>query len=76
LLDLGVVRGWDQKVVDVHADDAVRLIESTTVGLGHSESVSHQDTVDALVPNPWCLLQSVKGSSKAANVSVFLKALW
>jgi hypothetical protein len=38
--------------------------------------MSHQDTVDALVPNPWCLLQSVEGASKSADVSVFLKALW
>jgi hypothetical protein len=41
LLDLGVVRGCDQKIVDIQAEDTVRLIENTIVGLGHSEAVSH-----------------------------------
>lgn len=76
LLDFGVVRCCNKKVIDVDADDAVRLIEDTIVGLGHGKAVSHQDTVYALVPDPWCLLQSVQRASKTANVSVFFKALW
>jgi hypothetical protein len=41
LLDLGVVRCCNKEVIDVDADDIVRLIEDIIVGLGHGKPVSH-----------------------------------
>jgi hypothetical protein len=56
---VGVCRS-NEKVIDINANDAIRFVEYTVVRLGHGEAMGSQDAVDALVPNPRSLLQSVQ----------------
>ena len=56
---VGVCRS-NEKVIDINANDAFRFVEYTVVRLGHGEAMGSQDAVDALVPNPRSLLQSVQ----------------
>ena len=56
---VGVCRS-NEKVIDINANDTIRFVEHTVVRLGHGEAIRSQDAVDALVPNPRSLLQSVQ----------------
>jgi hypothetical protein len=71
-----IVRGGcsNEKVIDVDADHAVGFIEHAVVRLCHGEAMSGQDEVDALVPNPRGLLESIQGTMKLANTSWFFEA--
>jgi hypothetical protein len=59
LFDFVRVCRSNEEIIDIDTNDAIRFIKHTVVRLGYSEAMRSQDAVDALVPNPRSLLQSV-----------------